>query len=93
MHCKYCGKWSGLFNNEHLDCAVAAKMPPSPSSAPSGTVTPGTWNVPQGQSGLQAIQHQASLTFGQVVRAVIVGKLLTSVIVLIIAALVRLLFY
>lgn len=22
--CKYCGKWSGLFTNEHLDCAQAA---------------------------------------------------------------------
>jgi hypothetical protein len=22
--CKYCGKWSGLFDNEHFDCAQAA---------------------------------------------------------------------
>jgi hypothetical protein len=22
--CKHCGKWSGLFDNEHLECAQAA---------------------------------------------------------------------
>jgi hypothetical protein len=22
--CKFCGKWSGLFDDQHLDCALAA---------------------------------------------------------------------
>lgn len=33
--CRYCGKWSGLFSNEHLDCAQAAtKGEPLPSEQP-----------------------------------------------------------
>ena len=23
MNCKYCGKWSGLFDDQHIDCAEA----------------------------------------------------------------------
>jgi hypothetical protein len=25
-NCKYCGKWSGLFEDEHMDCALAASQ-------------------------------------------------------------------
>jgi hypothetical protein len=38
--CKYCGKWSGLFDNEHFDCAQAAaqgKMLESFATVPSPT--------------------------------------------------------
>ncbi len=25
-NCKYCGKWSGMFDDEHMDCASAASQ-------------------------------------------------------------------
>jgi hypothetical protein len=49
--CKYCGKWSGLFDDEHQDCAAAvAKGLPVPSDvepAPPRPVTPTSifWSV------------------------------------------------
>lgn len=34
-NCRFCGKWSGLFSNEHLDCARADKAgKPLPDAAP-----------------------------------------------------------
>jgi hypothetical protein len=45
--CKHCGKWSGLFGNEHLDCAQAIAQGkklesftaiPSPSPITAGAI-------------------------------------------------------
>ena len=34
--CKHCGKWSGFFGNEHLDCAqAAAQGRPLEATAPA----------------------------------------------------------
>jgi len=41
--CKYCGKWSGLFENEHLDCAAAHEA----------SVQGANDSVPEGQSDVQ----------------------------------------
>jgi len=40
--CKYCGKWSGLFEDEHLDCASAHEMSlhGRPEAVPTGQAQP-----------------------------------------------------
>ncbi|MGP8174944.1 MAG: hypothetical protein ACLP7O_10400 [Terracidiphilus sp.] len=30
MNCKYCGKWSGLFSDTHVDCSAAIEAGKTP---------------------------------------------------------------
>ena len=69
--CKYCGKWSGLFDDEHLDCAEQAKRP---SPVPRGTIT---GNISLATS---AVQVQQPLTVGRIAAGVMLGNLLSGVV-------------
>src|SRR6266536_5244872 len=37
MRCKYCGKWSGFFDTEHLDCSQAGKAIASQTTPKNGS--------------------------------------------------------
>lgn len=89
MHCKYCGKWSGLFENEHQDCAIAASARAVPDSTIVGS---GLWGSPRPITAALKDGHRSALTFGKILWAVILGNLITSLVVLVIAMIVRLLF-
>ena len=77
MLCKHCGKWRGLFDDEHQDCAEAAAAPPV---IPKGTVNLGqAWQVVNTpHTAATRVIHVVPLS--RIVWGVVLGNFLTTVI-------------
>jgi hypothetical protein len=86
MQCKYCGRWSGLFENEHLDCANAYRDAQAPQSTIAGVLR----TVPA--AAFVGAQSQP-ITIGKIAAGVLIGNLLTALIVGFIGLGIRALFH